>query len=176
MAGPAIQLSIEQRDLARLALALKTAENGAELRRDLIAELRAVIKPAADEAKSNVRGIATSPRAKHTKKNIAGGEATSLGDAVARGVGTQVRLASGGGKAVGVTVKAKKSGMPRNFINAPKRLNAQKFRHKVFGRDVWVDQIGRPQWFDGPMKSRKSEARAACIAAMERMAQRIGKP
>lgn len=175
MGAPAIQLSVEQGDLAKLSLALKSAANGAELRKDLITELRAVITPAAAEAKANIRGITASPRAKHTKKNIGGGEATSIGDAIARGVTTQVRLTSGAGKAVGVSVKAKKAGMPRNFVNAPKRFNQAKFRHRVYGHDVWVDQVGRPQWFDGPMQSHKAEYRAACIAAMERMAQRIGR-
>jgi len=175
MGGPAIELSIEQADLAKLSVGLKQAANGAELRKDLIAELRAVIAPAVDEAKNNIRGMGPSPRAKHTKKNIAGGDATSIGDAIARGVGTSVRLTAGAGKAVGVSVKAKKAGMPRDFVNAPKRFNAAKFRHRVYGRSVWVDQVGRPEWFDGPMQSHKAEYRAACIAAMQRMAQRIGK-
>ncbi len=175
MGAPAIQLSLEQGDLAKLSAILKVAENGAQLRADLLTELRAVISPAADEAKSNIRGLTPSPRAKHTKKGIAGGDATSLTDAIARGVTTQVRLTSSAGKAVGVSVKAKKTGMPRNFVNAPKRFNAAKFRHRVWGREVWVDQVGRPQWFDGPMQSHKAEYRAACIAAMQRMAQRIGK-
>jgi hypothetical protein len=174
MGGRAIELSIQQGDLTKLSAAMKVAENGAILRADLIKNLRAAIAPAVEEAKSNVRGIVSSPRAAHTKKNIGGGEATSLGDAVARGVSTNVRLTAGAGKIVGVSVRAKKTGMPRSFVNAPKRLNAKKFRHRVFGRDVWVEQIGRPEWFDGPMHARKADARAACIAAMQAIAKRIG--
>jgi hypothetical protein len=174
MGGRAIELSIQQGDLAKLGAALKMAENGAVLRADLIKNLRAAIAPAVEEAKGLVRGITESPRAAHIKKNIAGGEATSLGDAVARGVSTHVRLTASAGKIVGVSVRAKKTGMPRSFVNAPKRLNAMRFRHRVFGRDVWVEQVGRPKWFDGPMLGGKQAARTGCINAMQAVARRIG--
>lgn len=169
MAVGGIEISVEQNALARVALRLKTEEGGVILRRELIADLRAAVAPAVEQVKGNARGIASSPRAAHTKKNIAGGDATSLGDAIARGVGTQVRLT---GKAVGVSVKAKKTGMPRDFINAPKRFNAPKFRRRVYGR-AWVEQVGRPGWFDAPLHADIATYRAACVAAVERMARRI---
>lgn len=166
-----IEISVEQNALARVALRLKSEEGGAILRRELIADLRAAVAPAVEQVKGTARGIASSPRAAHTKKSIAGGEATSLGDAMARGVGTQVRLT---GKAVGVSVKAKKTGMPRDFINAPKRFNATSFRRRVYGR-AWVEQVGRPGWFDDPLHADIATYRAACVAAVERMARRIAR-
>lgn len=167
-----IEISVEQNALARVALRLKTEEGGAILRRELIADLRTAVAPAVEQVKGNARGIASSPRAAHTKKNIAGADATSLGDAIARGVSTQVRLTSAAGKAVGVSIKAKKTGMPRDFINAPKRFNAEKFRRRVYGR-AWVEQVGRPGWFDKPLHADIATYRAACVAAVERMARRI---
>jgi hypothetical protein len=174
MPGGGIEISVEQNGLARVALRLKTEEGGAILRRELIADLRAAVAPAVEQVKGNARGIASSPRAAHTKKNIAGSSATSLGDAIARGVSTQVRLTAGAGKAVGVSIKAKKTGMPRDFINAPKRFNAKQFRRRVYGR-AWVEQVGRPGWFDDPLHADKATYRAACIAAVERMARRIAR-
>lgn len=175
MAAGGIEVSVEQVGLKALAVRLGAEENGKLLRLELIRDLRAAVEPAVQEARAGARGIASSPRAAHTKKNIAGGDTTSLGDAIARGIGTQVRLTSAAGKAVGVSVKAKKTGMPRNFVNAPKRFNAKQFRHRVFGRDVWVEQVGRPEFFDGPLHAKSAVYRAACIAAMERMAQRIAR-
>ena len=79
------------------------------------------------------------------------------------------------GRAAGVSVKARKSGMPRGFANAPKRINAQKFRHPVFGKDRWVEQVGAPGFFDHPLQRDHVAYRAACVRAIEDMADRISR-
>lgn len=166
-----VGLSVEQKGLRELRDLIKAEEDGAQLRKELLAALRGVIAPAVDEIKS---GAATGKRggsiAKPGKDYKGSASAVSISAAIARGVGTQVRLS---GAMVGVAVKASKRGMPRGFINAPKRFNAKQFKHKVFGRNVWVEQSGAPGFFDNPIAQRRADYRAAIIAVMEAMSARI---
>lgn len=169
-----IQLSVQQNQLTELAARLAKEADGAKLRADLIRRLRTAVAPAVEQVKTGALQIkrSDSEGRRPTKKNPVEDSAVSLGAAIARGVTTQVRLK---GNAAGVSVKAKKSGMPRGFVNAPKRINAQKFRHPVFRKTVWVEQVGAPGFFDKPLHGGRLAYRAACIAAMEDMAARIAK-
>lgn len=169
-----IELTVEQGKLAELAKRLASEADGKRLRLELSAGLRVAVAPAVSEIRAGAlaikRGDSISKRS--TKKNPVAESAVSLGAAIARGVGVQTRLA---GRYAGVTVRARKSGMPRGFANAPKRINAKHFRHKVFGREVWVTQIGAPGFFDNPLKRDQAKYRAACVRVMDAMAARIAK-
>lgn len=168
--------------LAALGRRLRAEEGGAALRRELIAGLRAVVAPAVAEAKagalsikragSNAKSLSTHVKRQSSKplaerKQYAGSE--SLGAAVARGIGAQVRT---GARTAGVSVRARKTGMPRGFVNAPKRLNRRSWRHPVFGHG-WVEQVGNPRFFDDPMQARAGEYRAACWECIESMQARL---
>ena len=145
----------------RVARALADEGDGKELRRELVANLKAIMEPAAEEARANIMGMRSGglPHA---------GE--QLRSAVAAGVKTYVRT----GHNPHVGIKASKRGMPRGFVNAPKRLNEAKgWRHKVFGRDVWVTQIGVPGWFDRPIQRRRKQYERAVQQALENVAKRI---
>lgn len=168
------QLSVEQSQLTALGKRLGAEADGAKLRLELVRNLRIAVAPAVGQIKSGALQIkrADSVAKKSTKKHPVAESSISLGAAIARGVTTQIRLT---GRAAGVAVKAKKSGMPRNFPNAPKRINAKKFRHRVYGRDVWVDQVGNPGYFDDPLRRDHALYRAACIKAMEATAARLDK-
>lgn len=150
-------------DLRDVGTALKYEEDGMRLRRQLAKELRDAVAPAVAEAKGRVLAIG-SAGLPH--------DGGSLRSAVASRVQTQARLT---GKSAGVRVRARKSGMPRGFANAPKRLNRDGgWRHPVYGnRDVWVRQLGAPDWFDDPLQARKAEYRAAVERAVRGMADRI---
>jgi hypothetical protein len=78
------------------------------------------------------------------------------------------------GRVAGVRVRATKKGMPRNFANAPKRINAKQFRHQVFGKG-WVTQIGAPGFFDDPLRRDHVKYRLACRTAMDEMAAKLAK-
>lgn len=150
-------------DLRDIATALKYEENGSRLRRQLAKELREAVAPAVADAKGRLMSMGSSGRARHGEP---------LRRAVASRMQVQARLT---GKAAGVKVRARKSGMPRGFANAPKRLNRDGgWRHPVFGnRNVWVEQRGAPGWFDDPMQQRTAEYRAAVERAVKGMADRI---
>lgn len=169
-----IELSVEQNKLTTLVARLAKEADGARLRLELVRNLRVAVAPAVEEIKSGAMQIkrGTSDSSRPSKKNQVEDSAVSLGAAIARGITTQVRMK---GRAAGVAVKAKKAGMPRNFANAPKRINAKKFRHPVFGHDRWVDQVGAPGFFDNPLQRDRLAYRAACVKAMEDMAARIAK-
>lgn len=169
-----IELSVQQSKLAELAVRLAKEADGAKLRLELARNLRAAVAPAVSEIKSGAMQIkrGSSDGSRPSKRNQVADSAVSLGAAIARGVTTQVRMK---GRMAGVAVKAKKTGMPRGFVNAPKRINAQKFRHPVYGHDRWVEQVGAPGFFDKPLQRDRLAYRAACVKAMEDMAARIAK-
>lgn len=95
-----------------------------------------------------------------------------LRSAIARRIVGEVRFS---GRATGIRIRAKRKGMPRGFEHAPKRTNAKGgWRRPVYGnREVWVTQVGQPQWFDDVMSDQRPDARAKCLAAMEETARRI---
>lgn len=150
-------------DLRDISTALRTEQDGVKLGRDLARRLRQAVEPAVTEAKGRVLAMDSGGLRR---------DGGSLRAAVAAKVGAQALLS---GKRAGVRVRARRSGMPRGFANAPKRLNSDKgWRHPVFGnRDTWVSQVGAPNWFDDPMQARVGEYQTAVRQAVQDMADRI---
>jgi hypothetical protein len=159
-----VELSIDQRALLELGRALKREEDGKQLRRDLIRELKKPLAPAVAEIKSGVMAIGAG--------GLPPGQGEPLRTAVVRRIRAEVKLS---GKAIGVRVRARKTEAVRGFRHAPKRLNAAKgWRHPVHGNsDRWVVQFGNPGYFDRPLEGRRSEFRGAVLEAMEATARRI---
>lgn len=170
----ALTLTVEQKELAALTARLAAAVDGKVLRLELAAKLRAAVAPAVAEVKGGAMAIhKSSANPKLREISSSGREVfSSLGAAIAQGIGVQTRLT---GRVAGVRVRATKKGMPRDFPNAPKRINAKQFRHRVFGRDVWVTQIGNPGFFDGPLHRDHVKYRLACRTAMDEMAAKLAK-
>lgn len=157
-----VRLTGDQEKLLRLGRALRKEADGKAIRKDLIKNLKDPIKPAIVEIKAGVMSIPTSGIPVH-------GE--SLRRAVTKRIRPEAKLS---GRAVGVRVRARKTPAVRNFANAPKRLNSPKgWRHRVYGRDVWVTQIGKPHYFDDPLIKRRAEFKRAVRRAMKDTARRI---
>lgn len=153
------RVEVDQRDLRRLVTALNREADGKELRRDLVTELKTVVEPYAQLARGSIlsmssQGLASPP----------------LRSAVAAAVKTEAKLS---GRRAGVSVVARKTGMPRGFKNAPKLTNRKRWRHRVFGTDRWVDQTGKPGWFDDTMRRADAAAEQAAKRAMDNVADRI---
>lgn len=157
-----VELSVEQEGLQALSRALKAEADGKKLRRDLSKNLRQVMEPIKEEARSNLLGIASA--------GLNQGE--PLRQAVADQMKAEARLS---GKSAGARLRVRRRGMPRGFSNAPKALNnPQGWRHRVYGRDTWVQQVAVPnEWFDRAHRAHHEEARDAALQAMEDMAARI---
>lgn len=160
-----IGLRVDASDLRALGRALRVEENGKLLRRDLTKEIRRALAPAVKEAKAGIRAMSS------TGGGLGKANGPGLRQSIARQIRVEARLS---GRTPGARVKAKKIPNVRGFANAAKRTNrARGWRHPVFGRDVWAEQIGRPGWFDDPMKANAREYRAAVVRAMASTARRI---
>jgi hypothetical protein len=155
-------LIIKPEQLVALGRALKAEEDGKQLKKDLLRNLRKALKPVQDEVKREINSMSSH----------GGSHGMALRRTVARKVVVQTRMS---GRSAGVKLIAKKTPGIRDFRNAPKRLNSKKgWRHPVFGdREDWRQQMGKPDWFDGPVRARRSEFRKAVKEVLDEMADRI---
>ncbi|MDM4722748.1 hypothetical protein QTQ03_25280 [Micromonospora sp. WMMA1363] len=157
-----IELSVDQQALQALGRALKAEADGKHLRRDLAQSLRDALQPALGEIRSGLMAMPAS--------GAIPTEGGPLRTEVLKHLKAEARLS---GRSTGARVRIKKRG-PRGFALAARRLNRKRgWRHRVYGRDVWVRQIGKPKYFDDPLTERRSEYRAAVLAAMNATAARI---
>lgn len=159
MAGDLV-FTVEQEAMKAVAKALRGEADGKQLRKDLVAEIKQGLLPLREVVRGSI--LAMPGGLPH--------EGQPLRQTVAEKVVIEVRT---GGRATGAGIKAKRKGMPRGFEHAPRRLNANKFRHPVFGGEVWVDQIGKPRWFDDPIRQHRGEYRKVVAATLAAMARRI---
>lgn len=154
------RVEVDETDLTRLVAALNAEADGKRLGEDLARDLADVLEPAVSAAKAAVMGMSSSSDITPV-----------LRSAVASGVQSVVRTT---GSHPGVAIIASKDGMPRSFRNAPKRLNARKgWRHRVYGQNVWVSQVGQPGWFDDTIPAFKPAAERAAAKALDAVARRI---
>lgn len=158
-----IALETDGRALKRVAMALRQEADGKQLHRDLGKSIRKALAPAADEARAGIRSMPSAGLP------VEGG---GLRQAIARRVRAQAKMS---GRLPGARVRVTKRGMPRGFELAARRTNRRKgWRHPVFGdTDRWAQQIGKPGWFDDPMRRGRPRYRAAVLAAMNESARRI---
>jgi hypothetical protein len=160
----AIELSVDQQSLQALARALKKEEDGKRLRRELARDLRRALEPALGEIRSGLMAMPTA--------GALPTEGGPLRTEVLKHLKAEARLS---GRKTGANVKIKKRG-PRGFAMAARRLNRDKgWRHPVYGRDVWVRQIGKPGFFDDPLRQRRGEYRDAVRRVMAETAARIAR-
>lgn len=151
----------DQASFNRVSRALDAEADGVQLRRDLVTELRQAVEPAIGEVRGRLMASGS------------GGlphDGEPLRSTIAAGVKPKIRTK---GRSAGVSIVAHKRGMPRGFVNAPKRFNQRHFRHRIFGKNVWVLQVGAPEWFDGPLRGHQDRYRQRVEAAMEHMVKRI---
>lgn len=151
--------------LKSLSAALRAESDGKTLRRDLVRGLRVAAKPAVTAAKSSIRAMPSSA------VKSAG---PPLRASIARKVSAQTRLT---GRRTGVSIRARKlKDHPRQFYNAPKLTNRKRWRRMVYGNaDAWVEQVGKPGWFDDAMRKNRDryhyEVRKTLNATAKRIAQ-----
>lgn len=157
-----IRISVQQKGIKSLIAALKQYADGTKLRRELSRDVRRVLEPAAAAARASIMGMASGGVQEASEP---------LRTAVAGNVKVEGRLT---GKAAGGRIRAKRTESTRNFKHAPKRLNSKKgFRRKAFGGGKVIIQMGKPGWFDDPIRARRAEMRAAVIARYRAMANDI---
>jgi hypothetical protein len=157
-----IELSVDQQSILGVVEALRYEDDSKQLRKDLLAGIKRAVEPALPEIRSGLMGMATAGLET---------EAPGLRTTVLRKLKIKATL-SGAPK---VRVSIGRTGMPRGFDLAARRLNSKKgWRHPVFGnRDVWVEQMGEPEYFDKPLRSRKEQMQQAVMGAVQEMRDRI---
>lgn len=163
----AVELTVDQQALQKLGRALKEEADGKKLRRDLLKSMRQSVEPLKQEVTSNLLSLAdTSP---------ADG-VPPLRSVVKTKIKAEARLS---GRYTGARLKVGRKGMPREFDNAARRLNARKgWRHPVFGTKTWVKQRAQPkEWFDSATRDRanREQVREDVIEVMNNMAERIAR-
>jgi hypothetical protein len=157
-----IELSIDQKSIQVVTKALRAEADGKALRKELVADLRTAIAPGISEVQAKLRAI---PHESGTRSS------PPLGSYLASKVKPQVRMS---GRATGVAVRIARTPQLRGFTFAAKRFNRDGWRHKVFGREVWVEQTSPIRgYFDQTLGNGKAKYRAAVIQALEAMARRI---
>ena len=163
MTGEPAAITVDTDQLAQFARILNDEAEPKKLRRELAKEMRGALQPAVQEARSSINALA------HTSQ---ANPSPALGSSIARNIKAEVRLS---GRSTGARVKVKKLRNVRGFVNAPKLTNRDGWRHKVFGRDIWVEQRGKPDWFDDAMNDNKAHYQAAVMAVLNAWAARIAR-
>lgn len=155
------EIQVDRGDWYRAARALESEAN--EPLRKAMDNLRAAAGPAVGLVRAAV--MAGGGGLPHAGEPLRG--------AIAAGIHLSVDLGAGSGR---VSVIAPKYVAPRGFANAPKRYNQRRgWRHRVYGRDVWVVQVGAPGWFDDTLRVDREKYRVAVRRALEDTAQEIAR-
>jgi hypothetical protein len=151
-----IEMSVSVEGIQALGRALSAEADGKALRKELAANLRAALNPAAEMAKSGVMSMRSEGRGQGP------GLRQAIAKKVARGEARRpVDRRPGQGE---------EDPEHRGFPNAPKRT--QKiggFRTKDWNGN-WRVQVGKFDWFDRAMAGRNEVYKQAVHEAMEAMA------
>lgn len=161
--GSPVELSIDTDDLRQFAAILNRSADPKRLRRELAKDLRGALQPAVQQARAGINAVGHDSRSRPSP---------ALRPTIGRNIRAEVRLT---GRTTGARVKVKKTRNVRGFLNAPKLMNRDSFRHRVFGGEEWVEQFGKPGWFDDPMQEGMSRYRAAVHRVMEAWAARMAR-
>ena len=134
--------------LDALAKRLKAAgESGKGLRKELLKQLRATMKPLVKDVKDSAN---TLPHR--------GG----LARQTAKRVSARTRAT---GRQAGIQVVAKSTGW---------RLDSGRLRHPLFGnRGAWFQQDVRPGWFTHPLEAGAPKVREALVQAIDDIARKV---
>lgn len=158
-----VEVTVDDSGLKALMRVMRQEVDGKQLRKDLIAELRTAVGPGVSAVQGRLRAVPHRGAAKASP---------ALGTYLASRVKPQVRL---GGRAAGVRVRIAQTPNLRGFKLAARRLTRTSWRHKVFGNpEVWVTQKSPiPGYFDDTLARGRSEYRAAVVAALKDLSNRL---
>lgn len=149
-------------DLRRVHRNLSQMAGGKEIRKRFTKAVRAELRPVTAEVKAAYR----SAPSKGGKRRPPG--RAPLRRAMARATTAQVRTA---GRDAGISLRVDGRKMPEGMGGVPAMYERRRrWRHPVFGQDVWVTQDSRPT-FDRIVPARASGVRRR----VERLADGLGR-
>ena len=156
-----IQAEIESRELTTLALLLRQTADGKRMLARLRRELRREAAPAVEAARRAALSLPSK------RVNAARGR-VSLRAALAKA--TRSRLTLGKTRA-GLVIEVSQRAMPEGMKSLPVYVEGlRRWRHPVYGQDVWVRQDPMPFFYDAvrPYENRLPDAGRRIIAEVER--------
>ena len=157
-------IRIDASDLARVARAMRAEADGKQLRKELVAELKTAVAPAAAAVAGKLRAMPHSSAAQASP---------AMGSYLASRTKVQVRTS---GRSAGVAIRIPQTPNLRGFRYAARRLNRDGWRHRVFGHDVWVEQRSPIKgYFDDTIKPDRDKYRQVVLDILTRFAQRIAR-
>jgi hypothetical protein len=158
----ALNVKVDDQAMRELGRAIRKETDGKQLRKDLVAELRAAVAPGVSAVQGKLRAI---PQRSATQAKPA------LGSYLAARVKPSIRLS---GRTPGVNVRIGQTPNLRGFKMAARRLNRKSWRHRVYGRNVWVTQKSPiPGFFDDTLAAGRAQYRAAVVAALKKTSDRL---
>lgn len=152
--------------LRALSKDLRRAEEGKEIRREMVRELKSTAGELVQYEKQVVLSMPSKgENARRGRRGLRRRFATA----------TQARVRASGDNA-GVSVLVNPKRMPAGQQNLPAYMNAEpgyeRLRHPVFGTDAWVQQPPWP-WFYAAARPFEGVAQRRLIAVLDKYADRI---
>lgn len=151
---------IDRGDLKAVNKAFRQVEDGKQLRKDLIAELKAVARPLVPKVQAAWLSAPSQGRGHRGRAD--------LRKLLADSTWVQARLT---GKEAGVCVRSDGRRMPNRMKSLPgyaEGIRRRGWRHPVGGdRDRWVDQRPFPRFY-AAARPDEARARQACNAAVRK--------
>jgi hypothetical protein len=144
--------------LARIVSELRRLEDGKVIQRELRTALRTGAQPALARGRQAARDL-PAPR----------GHEAGLRADIARAMRIKVKLT--GDPSVMISIPRKPLGRKGNL---PRLMNRGSWRHPVFGRDVWVAESSRREWFDDVMRQTGPEVTREIERVVDRLERRLG--
>ncbi|WP_410676650.1 hypothetical protein [Amycolatopsis sp. cmx-4-68] len=164
MTGVELDLSQPERKLLEMARALRSVEDGKEIKRDIVKQLRRAAGPVRQLVRAAIRSAPSSGR---------GHPGRGIRSAISQKVQVVAKL---NGKAVGARIVAKETTSTRGFTNAPRRFNSSAgWHHQTFGDAPEQFQLGKPGWFDDTIAARKKVFRSAMEDVVDEAARRVAR-
>lgn len=155
-------------ELRRLSADLKRAGRG-----DLTRKMRRNIRNAARPVEADLRSAVMSVQVASSRHGLARPDTdTQLRQRIAAAIGTSITS-----KGVRIRVNANRVGDYGAAL--PKYLDASirgytRWRHPVFGHDVWVEQRGQP-WFFNTINRHATDFRRAVLDALDDIARELAR-
>jgi hypothetical protein len=147
--------------MAGLKRAMAEASDGKVLKRQLSKRLRGLVAPLVAEQKARVLRLPSK-----------GHDGPGLRQAIARQTKAATRWS---GKNMGVQIIQRGRSMPRDFRLAGRAFNREAGWHpKTLGGETVLQQIRPAQWFDQPVKGKRSQVAREVHTALEEAAAKIG--
>ncbi|MBT2213458.1 hypothetical protein [Actinomadura sp. NEAU-AAG7] len=157
-------------DLRALSRLLRRQADGKDRLKAMRAELRTAAAPMVPAVRSAIRAI---PNSSTTQRSRAGRRRPTMRASLARAVTLQVRT---GGKRAGVALFMNPRKMPDGLKAMPAYFEGtpgyQRFRHPVFGADVWVTQRPHP-YFTRTVRSADRQLTRVVDEIIERIRREV---